>query len=179
MKQYGFYLLSASKLVFSDKRYVFGFLVAAFAIFWLFLYIPIKTIPGNDLAFHLSILTSKDWFLFIALSTLTALSIVMNVYIFKNKHSFSMNKRSVQDGVSMAGQGGTGFLSGIVASVFGSVTCSSCAASIFGFLGVGGVLFLLQYRTFITTAAIILMLVSLYFTSKRVLNACDKCRVVK
>lgn len=170
MKHYGFHLLSASKLVFSDRSYFFGFLVVAFAMFWLLLYIPIRSIPGNDLAFQISILTPKDWFLFTILPALTALSIVMNIYILKNK-------KSIQDGVSMAGQGGTGFLSGISASVFGTATCAACVASIFGFLGVGGVLFLLQYRTYITTVAIILMLISLYFTSKRVLNVCESCRV--
>lgn len=170
MRHYGFHLLSASKLVFNDKRYFVGFLTAAFAMFWLVLYIPIRTIPGNDLSFQISILTPKDWFLFTVLPALTALSIVMNIYIFQHK-------RSVQNGVSMVGQGGTGFFSGIVASVFGTATCAACVASIFGFLGVGGVLFLLQYRTFITVAAIILLLISLYFTSKRVLNACESCRV--
>lgn len=135
MKQYQFYLLSANKLVFSDKRYLFGFLAVAFAMFWLLLYIPIRTIPGNDLAFQLSILTPKDWFLFTILPVLTALSIVMNVYILKNKHSLRSNdlKGSAQDGAAMAGQGGTGFLSGIIASVFGTATCASCVATIFGF----------------------------------------------
>lgn len=170
MKQYQFYFLSANKLVFSDKRYLLGFFLAAFAMFWLLLYIPIRTVPGNDLAFQLSILTPKDWLLFTILPVLTALSIVMNVYILKHKSS-------IQDGASMAGQGGTGFFSGIIASVFGTATCASCVATIFGFLGIGGVLFLLQYRTYITTAAIILLLISLYFTSKRVLNACESCRI--
>ena len=170
MKQYGFYLLSANKLVFNDKRYFLGFLAAAFVMFWLLLYIPIRTVPGNDLAFQLSILTPKDWLLFTILPVLTALSVVMNIYILKNKGS-------AQDGAAMAGQGGTGFLSGVIASVFGTATCASCVASIFGFLGVGGVFFLLQYRTAITTGAIILLLISLYFTSKRVLNACESCRI--
>ena len=169
MKQYGFYFLSATKLIFADRKYFLGFLLVAFAMFWLLLYIPIKTIPGNDLAFQISILTPKDWFLFIILPTLTALSVVMNIYILRNK-------KSIQDGASMAGQGSTGFLSGVIASVFGTATCASCVASIFGFLGAGGVFFLLQYRTYVTLAAIILLLISLYFTSKRVLNACEECR---
>ncbi|MBI2040072.1 hypothetical protein HYT18_03290 [Candidatus Microgenomates bacterium] len=170
MKHYLFHLLSASKLVFGDRRYLFWFLVVAFVMFWLLLYIPIRTIPGNDLAFQISILTPKDWFLFTILPILTALSIVMNVYILKNRGS-------AQDGVAMVGQGGTGFFSGLIASVLGTATCASCVASIFGFLGVGGVLFLLQYRTYITVGAIILMLISLHLTSKRVLNACESCRI--
>lgn len=170
MKHYGFHLVSASKLVFTNKRYFLWFLVLAFAMFWLLLYIPIRTIPGNDLAFQISILTPKDWFLFTILPVLTALSILMNIYILKNK-------ASARDGAAMAGQGGTGFFSGIIASVFGAASCTSCVVSIFGFLGVAGVLFLLQYRAVITTAAIILMLVSLHLTSKRVMNVYDSCGV--
>lgn len=170
MRHFGFHLISANKLVFSDKRYFFGFLVTAFVMFWLLIYIPIRTIPGNDLKFQLSILTSKDWFLFTMLLALTSLSAVMNIYILNNK-------KSLQDGVAMAGQGGTGFISGVIASIFGTATCASCVTFFFGFLGFGGVLFLLKYRTLIATGSIILMLISLYFTSKRVLNACDSCRI--
>jgi hypothetical protein len=144
----------------------------AFGMFWVMLYIPIRTIPGNDLAFQISILTPKDWFLFIVLPALTALSIVMNVYILSKK-------RSAQDSVVMVGQGGTGFLSGVIASVFGTASCASCVASIFGFLGVGGVFFLVEHRTIITTGAIFLMLISLYFTSRKVLGICDNCKVKK
>lgn len=170
MKNYGFYFLSANKLVLSDRRYLFGFLAVAFVMFWLLLYIPIRTIPGNDLAFQLSILTPKDWFLFIVLPILTALSIIMNIYILNHK-------RSLQESALMVGQGGSGFLSGIIASVFGTATCAACVATFFGFLGVGGVLFLIQYRAYIATAAIILLLISLYFTSRKVLNACESCRI--
>lgn len=169
MKGYAYYLLSASKIVFSRKLYILGFVVIAIVMFWFLMYIPVKTIPGNDFLFQISILTLKDWVLFTSLPLLTALSIVMNVYILTKK-------RTGKDAASMAGQGSTGFLSGIIASVFGTASCSACVVSIFGFLGVSTVFFLLDYRTLITTGAIFLMLVSLYFTSKRVINACESCR---
>ncbi len=167
MKYANTYFLAA-KHVIGSKEYLFGLLVLAFAIFWLLVYIPVRTIPGNDFAFQLSLLAPKDHILLITLSVLSALSIIMNIYVLRHKPT-------VQTGLSMVGQGGGGLLSGIIGSVFGTATCASCAASILGFLGIGGVLFLLQHRTWITTASVILILVSLYFTSRKVLGVCESC----
>lgn len=169
MKYVNTYFLAAQQVL-SSKNYLFGLLILAFAIFWLLLYIPVRTIPGNDFAFQLSILTAKDRILLIALSVLTALSIVMNIFVLRNKPT-------IQTSLSMAGQGGTGFLSGIIASVFGTASCGLCVASLFGFLGIGAVFFLLQYKQWITSIAILLFIISLYFTSRKVLGICDNCKV--
>lgn len=169
MKYANIYLL-AVKQVLSIKSYLIGLVFLAPAIFWLLLYIPVRTIPGNDFAFQLSILIARDRVLLTTLSVLTALSIVMNIFILRNKPT-------TQNSFSTAGQGGTGLLSGVIGSVFGTASCASCVASIFSFLGMGGVLFLLQYRTWITTTSIVLILISLYFTSRKVLGICESCRV--
>jgi len=51
---------------------------------------------------------------------------------------------------------------------------------IFGFLGIGTVFFLVKYQWFIAGIAILIMLVSLYFTSLKLslkLNGvCDSCK---
>jgi hypothetical protein len=171
MRYVKIYLLAARQLL-NSKNYLFGLSILPFIIFWFLLYIPVRTIPGNDFAFQVSLLTVKDRILLGTLSLLTALSILMNIYVLRNKPG-------AQTGLATAGQGGTGLLSGVIGSVFGTATCASCVASIFGFLGVGGVFFLLQYRSWITTASIILILVSLYFTSRKVLGICESCKVRK
>lgn len=160
----------AIKVVLRNKNYLAGFIVLSLGIFWLFIYIPVKNIPGNDFAFQLSIMTLQDKLLSGLLAVLVSLSLVMNVYAFKLK-------RSTKIGISMVGQGGGGLFSGIVASVFGTATCAACISSIFGFLGTGGVLFLLEYRTQIVLASIVLLLISLYFTSAKVLGICKSCGV--
>lgn len=160
----------AIKLVLRNKNYLAGFIVLSLAIFWLFIYIPVKNIPGNDFTFQLSIMTLQDKLLSGLLSVLVSLSLVMNVYAFKLK-------RSAKVGISMVGQGGGGLFSGIVASVFGTATCAVCVSSLFGFLGTGGVLFLLEYRTQIVLASIVLLLISLYFTSAKVLGICKSCGI--
>lgn len=169
MKYVNIYFI-AVKHVLNSKSYLVGLFSLTFVVFWLLIYIPVRTIPGNDFAFQLSILTANDHILLSALSLLTALSIIMNIYVLRHKPT-------VQTTLSLAGQGGGGIISGIIGSVFGTATCASCVVSILGFLGIGGVLFLLQYRTWITTASIILILVSLYFTSRKVLGICESCMV--
>lgn len=160
----------AVKIVLKDKKYLAAFLFLSAAIFWLFIYIPVRNIPGNDFAFQLSIMTFWDKILMGLLSILVALSILMNIYAFKLK-------RSAKVGISMVGQGGGGLFSGVVASVFGTATCTACVASIFGFLGTGGVLFLLEYRTQIVLISIVMLLISLYFTSAKVLGICKSCGI--
>ncbi len=152
-------------MVLGDTRYLTAFLFLIGFFVWLFLYIPVKNIPGNDFAFQLSIMSPKDFILLITLSSLTALSMVMNGYILKRQFS-------LRSSAGLIGQGGLGSFAGVIGSIFGTASCASCAVSLFGFLGVGSVFFLLQYRQVITIVAILLLIFSLYFTSKSVLGIC-------
>lgn len=171
MRSYVYYLTTASRIVLSERKYLTGFLVLALLFFSLLVYIPIRSIPGNTLVFQLALMGIKDYALLIILSLLTSLSLVMNFfYALKLKYG-------AKEGISLVSQGGIGSFAGVVGSIFGTATCASCVASIFGFLGFGGVLFLLKYRNFVALAAIILLLVSLHFTSKRVLGVCEACGV--
>lgn len=156
--------------VFKDKRYFFGFILLSVLIFWLLVFIPVRSIPGNDLLFQLSIMSKAEYLLLISLSLLTSISLAMNFYLWTHQ-------RSKKLGLFIFGQGGVGITSGIIASVFGAATCSACLTFIFGLLGVGGVLFLLDYRVHITVFAIVILLLSLYFTSQKILGICKYCRV--
>jgi len=162
--------LQAVRVVLKERKYLIGFITLSVAIFWLFIYIPVKNIPGNDFAFQLSIMSIQDKILTIILSILVALSLVMNIYAFRLK-------RSAKVGLSMVSQGGGGLFSGVVASIFGTATCAACVSSIFGFLGIGGVFFLLEYRTHIVLISIVLLLISIYFTSAKVLGICKSCGI--
>lgn len=157
-------------MVLKDLRWFSLFLILTASFFWLLLYLPVWRIPGNDLRFQLSLLSPVDFGLLAGLSILTALSLVMNVYLLRIHFS-------PDTGLSAVGQSGLGGIAGVIASVFGTASCATCVASLFGFLGFGSVLFLLQYRQWITTLAILLMIVSLYFTARKVLGICAVCRV--
>ena len=68
-------------------------------------------------------------------------------------------------------------LSAIGASVFATLTCASCAAALFGILGANGVFFLADHKfEFILTGSLII-LISLFMASERVLGLCETCQI--
>lgn len=157
-------VLTASRTLLAQKVYLLLFLGAIPILFFIFVFIPVKTIPGNDFAFQLSIFTIRDWFLMFLLSAATSLLIAMNIYIFRERRA-----------LIQAGQTGIGGFSSVVGAVFGTAACSACIAALFGFLGLPAVIFLIKARLYIVAGAIALILVSLYFASKKVVQACEKC----
>lgn len=168
MKNSSIYL--ASVTVLKQKLYLITFIAISLIIFAILVIIPAKTIPGNDIVFQLKVIGYKGISLLLILSVLTGLSITMNLYLFRRR----LNTKT---SISLVGHGAFGSLSGFVGSIFGTATCSACVSSIFGFLGVGGILFLLKYRLLITLTAIILILISLYFNSRKVLGICNSCKI--
>ena len=160
-------VVTAVKAVFKEKKFLLSFVFLTFLTLWFFIYIPVKKIPGNTFIFQISIFTYVDWFLLAILSILTALSLVMNFFVIRNDLKKTYGRSTLR-------RGGFSVLSGIIGAIFGpTASCASCVGSIFGFLGVGGVFFLLEYRFYIVIASIALMLLSLYFTSLRVLGVCN------
>lgn len=165
-------IVSAGLIVLDDRKFVRLFLVLSAAFFGLFLYIPIRSIPGNSLEMQLSISRFQDLFLLAILSFLTSLSIIMNIYMLKNKSGKS-------PGLHLVGQAGIGGMSGIIASMFGTLTCGLCITSILSFLSATSIVFLIQNKDLITVAAIILMFISLYITSRKLLGFCKECNNLK
>ena len=161
-------LFAACRVVLKNKIYLTGFIATSLVLFWLFVYIPVRTIPGNDFAFQLSILKPNDIFLLIILSLLTALSLTLHIYMLQNKIS---TKRI---GVTI-GSGIFGSTMGIIGSLFATASCTTCVATLLGFLGVGTVFFLLDHRQFIIAFSILLMLISIHFTVRKVLGICNSC----
>lgn len=161
-------VLEALKLVFNRKYYLLGLGLMSILTFMLFVMIPVLLIPGNDITFQLSIMPVGDFVVLIVLSILTAISILFSLYIVRRKKEEQVN----QVGVVTA----TGGIS-IISSFLGTVTCISCASTIIGFAGVGTVTFALKYRFLPASISLLLMLVSLYFNSKKILYLCDSCHV--
>jgi len=160
-------VILAVKNVFKEKSLLIFFGILNLVVLWFFIYIPVKKVPGNTFVFQISIFTLKDWFLLIVLSALTSLSLTMNGFIIRRELKNSLQPQTV-------GRGSFGALTGVLGSIFGpTASCASCVGSIFGFLGVGGVLLLLKYRHIILLFSILLMFVTLYHSSKRVLGICN------
>ncbi|MBI3335747.1 MAG: hypothetical protein HY001_04585 [Candidatus Portnoybacteria bacterium] len=151
--------------VFSQKIYILGWFALSVSFFFAFLLIQVKTIPGNDFLFQLQLLSLKDYSLFSLLSLLAGLSFLMQWYLLKQKRK----------AMGAIGSGIAGGFWATIGSIFGSATCASCIAALFGFLGVGTVFTLLDYRNYIVAASVAFLGISIYFASQKVIGACKSC----
>ena len=144
------------------------FVGVALTMFVFYVYIPLKVIPGNDIAFQLSLLTLQDYALLIFLSLLNGLFITMQAY------SIKVAKTTVQSiGKSVGSSAGALF-----AGVAGTAFCVSCLAPLFALFGIGfsGIVLTLQYRFYFVAVIVAFMLVAIYFTSKKIVGACEDCK---
>lgn len=157
---------------FKNRTNVVIFFLITIISFSVFLYLPIKTVPGNDLIFQLSILSFKDLVLFIILSLLVGLSFVLQIALWKKKRGL----KTTVKGVSSIGLSSFG---GVIASVFGTATCASCLTALFGFLGIGTIFSLIEYRSYIMIGAIALITFSIYLTSRQLKKGCKSCEAPK
>ena len=159
-------IYSSSKSLLSNKSYVRLLLLVTITILAAYIIIPVLTIPSNSILFQLSIWEFKDYAVLIPLSFLVGLMITMQVYIFKQK-----KKNAVKE----TGKSVVGGYSGIVAGVFGTASCSSCVAAIFGFLGTGTVIGLIKYQWYVVIGSVALVLLSLYLSSLSIEKNCKGC----
>ena len=157
-------IFTTAKEVLTKRNYLLGFFIFIPVIFSIFVLIPVLTIPANSISFQLSIFTIRDYTLISTLSILASFFIILQIYTYKIV-------RDRKERVKVLGQGAVGGYGGLVAAVFGTAACASCLAALFGFLGLGTVFFLIRYQWLICSGAILLILISIYFTSKK----CASC----
>ena len=157
------YIYKASKKILSNTKYLISFIVIAVVLFGIFVLIPVLTIPGNDLLFQLDVFTFKDYALLIFLAVFMSLMIAMQVFSYQVKKS-----------AAKATSGTAAMVPGFTAALFGTASCSSCVAAIFGVFGIGTVLFLIQYQWYIVGFSFLLVGISIYFSSVSIEKRC-KC----
>jgi hypothetical protein len=145
--------------------------IVAVLTFALFIYLPVRLIPGNDVVFQLQILGWGDYLILGTLSVLNALLIHMHYHVFREK-------RRVRRAVSSVAASGAGGMSAIFASVLSTATCSSCVAGLLGFLGTGGILFVLDHRWIFVSAALMIVSIAIILASRQIQGDCAACAVV-
>lgn len=165
-------ILNATKTVFSKRGYLVTLFVLAILSFFLFIFLQVWTIPGNTLLLQFSVLSFLNYLLIITLSIFVGLFITIQAFIFRNAYSAQTKLASVGTG------GAAGYL-GVFAAVLGTATCATCLIALFGFLGFGGIVFLLQNQSYVVGLSIIILLASLYFSSRKVNGLCESCRAYK
>lgn len=168
MKNTVTYIIEASKITLGDRKLLAVFIILWGAFFAFMFSIPLNAIPGNDLRLQISIFKQRDYALLGTLSFLSSLVIVIQWNIFRSKFSSARN-------MGNAALGGIGVSSGIFSSIFASATCAMCLGALFSFFGFGTVLFMVENRWYILLGATLLLLTSLYFASRRLVEGCRSC----
>ena len=154
-------IYNASKRTLSNKNYLLTFIFISVLFITIFILIPVFVIPGNDLLFQLGIFTYLDYIIMFTLAILISLMISMQIYNYKLKKS-----------IKKVGGAVAGGFSGFVAGLFGTASCASCVAAIFGFLGVGTVFFLIKYQWYIVGISLVFILISIYFNASSIEKGC-------
>jgi len=156
----------------SGWRYRVLFVVVFAVFFALFILLPSIFVSEGitNLSYVLEgvlgFLQFQDFVTITGLSLLYALFVPMQVYAFRQKKEYA--------GIGTAVGGGVGTL---FAGIAGTAFCASCLAPLLGLFGIGfgGVLFVLEYRLYFVIAIILLMLTAIYYTARRIKNACKTC----
>lgn len=156
--------IKAISIMIKSKRQLIITILASIFMLLLAFYIPVLTIPGNSIRFQLSLLTWSYIILLFLFSILFGLSLGLYTYPMASNN-----------GLAIANSSGAGF-SSIVGSLFASKLCPICISTILGIVGLGSsALFLVSFKNEILIASIMILLISIYFGGKRVVNTCDKC----
>lgn len=161
-------IFSAIKEVLATKVWRFWFIVLSIIFIAGYIFVPVWLTPGNSLKFQLSLLKPRDYILFLMLGSSASLLVLMQVFLFLRRRA---------GGVSAAAQGGVGAFSAFFGGLLATAACSSCIAAILGFLGAGSIFFILENQPYVVAGAITLVVIGLYFSSRKVIGACKDCRI--
>lgn len=158
------------KKVLKTRNYFLIFLISVMLLFALLVAIPLFTVPGNNLALQLKIFTLQNYLLMGFLSLLTGLNLALSWYGFKRQKEISSASQSVAGGAVST-------IAGIFGAMVGTASCLSCLVALLSLvgLGVGSALFILKNQSYFLLGAIVLMLISLYFTVRKITRVCESC----
>lgn len=161
--------LRAIQATLSSRKHAIISVVSAIIMLFLAVYIPSVLTPGNTIAFQLSLYTPAEATLTLLFSVLFGLSVGMQ--------SYASHLRKAGKHAAIAKHTGTGAVA-FVGTLFSAKLCPICLSAILSFVGIGGsaALVLFSYKTEILAASALMLLLSIYFTSKRITLTCDKCK---
>src|SRR3989338_9644420 len=166
-------ILSAVTRILQNRFYLAVCIVIAAIVFSLLFWIQVKTVPGNDSRLQIAVFGWKDWAILAIIAILNSIFITIEIYVFNIKRQF-LQKISGSVALVVVGAGTS---SGIMASIFSIASCSLCVSAIFGFLGANSVVFLINNRGYVVIATFVLLLLSLYLSSKRFGQTCKECQI--
>ncbi|NNM83691.1 hypothetical protein HKL94_00510 [Candidatus Parcubacteria bacterium] len=143
--------------------------IASGAIFFILpLLIPVWIVPSNTLAFELSLMRPANYLLLSLLAIASGLLVAMNIFLLRQRRERAL----------AVGSGGMGIVSALV----GGVVMTSCGCGgglIIGLLGLGAgsTSFIVGNQLYIILAALLITLVGLYLSARKVAGICQTCEV--
>lgn len=147
------------------------FFLASVAFFLLLVMIPVWTTPGHDFLFQIELLGAWGTALVAVLSLANGLLIAMQIAIHrKTKEAKSLAKRATE-ATTLGGI--------IVSSLAATIACAACYSSLLAFAGLGATAFLVEHRTLFAILALAITFAALYYSAKRLNNACAVCSINK
>lgn len=157
-------MIKALKEVFKQKINILILVVVSLIFFAAFVLIPVFSIPGNDIAFQLSLYAPLEFLTMAFLALLIGLILSLQVYALrKNKHCSTPKTlaKSTTTGVT-----------GIFAGVLGTAACAACLIPLFTAigLGTGSVFFVLENQIYFLAGTVAILLVSLYFALNQIIK---------
>lgn len=162
--------VGAVKSTLMSRKYLTVAIISTLFMLFLSVFIPSVITPGNSIDYQLSLITLDNAILIILFSALFGISMAMHI------HATSLKKAN--KGLVMGESAATGFF-GMTGAMFSGPLCASCISIIFTSIGLGGsaALFVFSHRTEILAASLLLILISIYFAGKRIMQFCEHCRV--
>lgn len=162
-------IVRGSADVFQDHRYQSIALTSTLLFFFVYLLVPAWLIPGNSLAFELSLLSPLEYALLFSFALLTGVSVALEVFIFR---------RLRREKLQTAGKGSVGVLTSLVGGTLAAASCACSSAIFLGIFGLGAsALFLATHQLAIIFAMFGVGLIGLYFSARRASGLCATCSV--
>ncbi len=154
-------IIAASKKILAGTNYKLGLLFLSLFLALVYILLPVGLTPGNSIAFQVSILRPRDYLLFFILSPVTALLILMQIFLWRRGKKYCART---------AGQGGLSVFSALFGGLLATAACSSCITAILGFLGAGSTFFILENQPYVVAASLSLVIIGLYFSARKVVG---------
>ncbi len=170
MKWFGQEIGTALKTTLSSSRYRFLLIAIFLLLAASMLFIPIQIIPGNNIAIQTHLYRGVGMGILTTLALLAAVSVTLQIKMFRSHND-------VKRQAGAAAMGGISIITGVLSSLFASATCVACLGAAVGFLGFGTIMFLATNRWYIVAGAVLLLLLSIYLSARRINRGCEVCLV--
>jgi hypothetical protein len=129
-------------------------------------------VPGNSFLFQATIYHWTEYLMLMLLSLLSALSLTLQWTAFRAK-GVSNSKETTKQTLL----GGSGIITGVISSLFASASCATCLGALFSFMSFNTLIFFAVHRWYILGGALTLILVSIYFSARKINRGCEVCVV--